>query len=72
MPFFVWDGVAGEPVIKNGFKYYWIIALPLTLAVLLIWGLSIRFPWSEWLRRYRTNLSGEDMEVARLTQMKTK
>lgn len=56
MPFFVWD--SGSPVLKGGFKWYWAIAIPLTLVVLLLWGLGVWLPWSEWMRRVRFRRGG--------------
>jgi len=50
MPLFNWDG--GElPVISRGFKYYWVIAIPLTILVLLIWIFVTLVPWASWIQR---------------------
>jgi hypothetical protein len=42
-------GEGDGPAIKNGFKYYWAIAIPFTFAVLVLWGLSVWLPWDDWL-----------------------
>jgi hypothetical protein len=46
---FNWDG--SGLVVKESFKYYWAIAIPVTVLVLLVWGLSVCLPWKEWLPR---------------------
>lgn len=38
-------------MVKESFKYYWAIAIPVTVLVLLLWGLSVWLPWKEWLPR---------------------
>lgn len=50
MPVFNWDG-NGAPAIKPGFKYYWAVAIPLTILVLGIWALSMLLPWKEWFAK---------------------
>jgi hypothetical protein len=47
MPVFNWDG-NGAPAIKPGFKYYWAVAVPLTILVLGVWALGMLLPWKEW------------------------
>lgn len=44
MPLFNWDG-GDEPVMKDAFKYYWSIAIPLTGVVFALWGVSVWAPW---------------------------
>ena len=48
MPLFNWDN-STHPVVKDSFKYYWAIAVPLTILVLFLWGLSVWLPWKDWL-----------------------
>lgn len=52
MPLFNWDG-NGLPVIKDGFRYYWAIAIPLTVLVLAMWAIAMLLPWRMWLRKMR-------------------
>jgi hypothetical protein len=47
MPVLNWDDNGG-PIITHGFKYYWILTLPLTFAVLVLWALATLLPWREW------------------------
>ncbi|KAF4624366.1 hypothetical protein G7Y89_g13803 [Cudoniella acicularis] len=51
MLLFNWD-TGSHPIIKDSFKYYWAIAVPMTILVLLLWGLSVWLPWKEWLSAY--------------------
>ncbi|TVY85962.1 hypothetical protein LAWI1_G008179, partial [Lachnellula willkommii] len=48
MPLFNWDNNA-HPLFNDNFKYYWAIAIPLTLFVLFLWGLSVWLPWKVWV-----------------------
>jgi len=48
MPFFNWEG-GDLPVLKDGFKYYWAVAIPLTLLVLCVWVGSMLLPWRRWM-----------------------
>ncbi len=50
MPLFDWDG-GDVPVIKSGFKFYWAIAIPLTLLVLLVWAAGMLVPWRRLVGR---------------------
>jgi hypothetical protein len=60
MPVFNWGDGEG-PAIKDGFKYYWAIAIPVTFAVLVIWGLSVVLPWNVWISRWnQKNESGTE------------
>jgi hypothetical protein len=52
MPVFNWDG-NGMPVIKSGFRYYWLITAPLTMVVLISWGLAMLLPWRNWISKAR-------------------
>ena len=52
MPVFDWDG-NGVPVIKTGFRYYWLIAGPLTILVLISWGVAMLLPWRIWFSKFR-------------------
>jgi hypothetical protein len=46
MPVINWD--AGDaPVINKGFKYYWIVTLPLTLLILVFWGSAMLLQWRD-------------------------
>jgi len=58
MPLFNWDN-GSHPVIKDSFRYYWAIAVPMTVLVLLLWGLSVWLPWKEWLSGYLPKRRGE-------------
>lgn len=48
MPVFDWN-IGSRPVVKNGFRCYWAIAVPLTILVLFLWGLSVWLPWKKWV-----------------------
>jgi len=48
MPVFDWDA-DNMPVIKNGFKYYLAVTLPLTILVLASWVAAMLFPWKKWI-----------------------
>ncbi|KAF8856034.1 hypothetical protein BDZ45DRAFT_675834 [Acephala macrosclerotiorum] len=50
MPLFNWDSNNG-PRTKDGFKLYWAIAIPLTVAVFGIWVLSVALPWNGWVAK---------------------
>jgi hypothetical protein len=66
MPVFDWDGV-GAPAIKSGFKYYWAVAIPLTILVLTIWALGVSLPWKKWFAKKlgssKTHHSQVDIEL---------
>jgi hypothetical protein len=68
MPFFAWD--SGSPTVGEGFKYYWAIAIPLTLVVLFLWGLSVWLPWHKWLSGLRQGSQSWDAESGILTRKK--
>jgi len=50
MPVYDWDG-DGAPSVKSGFKYYWIVAAPLTVFVLISWASAMLLPWKAWLAK---------------------
>jgi Mg2+ and Co2+ transporter CorA len=54
MPVFDWDAAGNGPVTKKGFKLYWAVTIPVTLAVLMVWGLAMVFPWTTWAEKFRT------------------
>ncbi|TVY84028.1 hypothetical protein LSUE1_G001785 [Lachnellula suecica] len=58
MPTFDWNN-ASHPVVKESFKYYWAIAVPMTFLVLLCWGVSVWVPWKEWLPRVPERSKGK-------------
>ena len=47
MPVLTWEDNE-LPVVKPGFKYYWIIVIPLTFFVVVSWFLAIVLPWENW------------------------
>ncbi|TVY39380.1 hypothetical protein LSUB1_G004334, partial [Lachnellula subtilissima] len=51
MPLFNWDNNT-QPLFNDNFKYYWAIAIPLTLFVLLLWALSVWLPWKVWVAQW--------------------
>ncbi|PMD28482.1 hypothetical protein NA56DRAFT_15504 [Hyaloscypha hepaticicola] len=64
MPVFNWDGDA-MPVIKRGFGYYWAVTVPLTILVLISWGMAMLLPWRVWISRFngRSRTRGCDTEL---------
>jgi len=62
MPFFNWQQ-GDRPVIKNGFKYYWAIAIPLTLLVLGMWAACMLLPWRRWMDGAKRERKGSDVEA---------
>jgi hypothetical protein len=70
MPFFDWDS-DGLPFVKQGFKYYWAIAIPLTVLVLVLWSLSLLLPWSQWWSRMTTRSKQKDLESAEPERIKS-
>jgi hypothetical protein len=64
MPLFDWDrGGNGKLVVKDEFRYYWAIAIPLTVLVLGTWAASMLLLWRVWLRRVRVGSGSEDLEA---------
>jgi hypothetical protein len=61
MPLFDWEG-GDVPIIKSGFKFYWAIAIPLTLLVLLIWAAGMLVPWRRLAGRISSS-SGRKSDV---------
>ena len=62
MPLFNWDN-HDLPITKEGFKYYWAIAIPLTLFVLAVWALPMIVPWKELMIRCRMRAKIRDLEA---------
>ena len=64
MPVFNWDG-NGTPVMKTGFGVYWIVTVPLTVFVLLVWVLAMFLPWRKWVDGFggRGKGSVDDVEL---------
>jgi hypothetical protein len=54
MPVFNWD-TGSTPVVKDAFKYYWAIAIPLTFLVFVAWGIVMLLPWRVWLSKNRAD-----------------
>jgi hypothetical protein len=54
MPVFNWDAGSG-PVVKDAFKYYWAIVIPLTFLVFVAWAMAMLLPWRVWLLKNRTD-----------------
>jgi hypothetical protein len=69
MPLFNWDG-GDLPVIKKGFKYYWAIAIPLTVLVLLIWLAAMLLPWTRWIAGIRRQIKKDDLEAGNMERFK--
>jgi ABC-type microcin C transport system permease subunit YejB len=69
MPLFNWDG-GDIPVIKKGFKYYWAIAIPLTVLVLLIWAAAMLLPWTRWIAGIRRQMKKDDLEAGNMERYK--
>lgn len=63
MPVFNWDG-EGVPVVSKGFGYYWAVTVPLTVLVLVSWGLSMLLPWRDWMSRFKKIAKRDDTELA--------
>jgi hypothetical protein len=63
MPVFNWDG-DDVPVVSKGFGYYWAVAVPLTVLVLVSWGLAMLLPWRDWMSRFQKIAKGDDTELA--------
>lgn len=49
-------------ITKNGLKYYWAIAIPLTVLVIVVWALATLLPWKDWLASKRTVPTIRDIE----------
>jgi hypothetical protein len=69
MPLFDWDGV-DVPVIKSGFKFYWAIAIPLTLLVLLVWAAGMMVPWRRLVGRSNGSMDRKDEVEANTRESK--
>lgn len=66
MPVFNWDD-DGTPVVKEGFKYYWATAIPLTFLVLALWALAMLLPWRAWLPKFRSRLEQPELGIGLTT-----
>jgi hypothetical protein len=62
-PLFNWDE-DNLPVIKQSFKYYWVIAIPLTLLILMIWVAAMLLPWARWSAQFLWKIERSDIEAA--------
>jgi hypothetical protein len=62
MPVFEW-GANGAPVMKNGFRYYWAVTIPLTLLVLASWALAMLLPWKRWLAKTGLSKASDVQDV---------
>jgi hypothetical protein len=63
MPTFNWDG-DGSPIVKPGFRYYWVVTVLVTILVLLLWTLARLLPWKLWAERFighRRHLPGQNV-----------
>jgi hypothetical protein len=58
MPVFDWDTAGNGPVTKKGFALYWAVTIPITLGVLIVWGLATGLPWSIWAEMFRLKREG--------------
>jgi hypothetical protein len=52
MPVSNWNG-DGAPFVKDGFKYYLAVAVPLTFLLLTLWALAMLLLWMAWLLEFR-------------------
>jgi hypothetical protein len=59
MPVIDWEG-QGAPTTNKGFKYYWAVAIPLTICVLAAWSLAMVLPWRKWISNLRGNSKDEE------------
>jgi hypothetical protein len=60
MPVFNWDG-DGAPFVKEGFKYYLAMAIPLTFLVLALWAFLMLSPL---LSKHRSRSKQPELEDA--------
>jgi Mg2+ and Co2+ transporter CorA len=65
MPVFDWDN--NTPAVKTGFKYYWAVTIPLTLFVILSWGLAMLLPLKSWLSMVKGGRKYPDRDVGLIT-----
>jgi hypothetical protein len=66
MPVFNWDG-NGVPAVKTGFRYYWAVAVPLTILVLASWAIGMLVPWRAWISNLQRSSNGLDQDVEEKT-----
>ncbi len=61
-PFLVWDSKQHGLVVRGG-HLFWIITIPLTVGVIIMWWLVVRLSWGEVSKKIwaylRSNKSGE-------------
>jgi len=69
LPLFNWDE-GNFPVVKKGFKYYWAIAIPLTILVLVIWAVAVLLPWKRWRAQFLCKTDRSDVEAANGERLK--
>ena len=66
MPVFNWDD-NGVPAVKTGFRYYWAVAVPLTILVLASWAMGMLVPWKAWISKIQGNSNGLEQDVEKRT-----
>jgi hypothetical protein len=66
MPVFNWDG-DGAPFVKEGFKYYWAVVIPLTFLVLVLWAFAMLLPWRAWLSEVRSRSEPPELGIGLTT-----
>jgi len=56
------------PVIKKGFSYYLAVTVPLTILVLVSWGVAMLVPWRKWISRLngRSRTREHDTELTEI------
>jgi hypothetical protein len=62
MPVFIW-GNDNTLIVQDSFKYYWFVAIPLTLAVFIVWTIAMLLPWRVWLSKSRSRLGDLEARV---------
>jgi hypothetical protein len=62
MPVFNWDG-GGAPFVKEGFKYYLAVVIPLTFLVLAAWAFAVLLPWRAWLPKFRSRSEPPELGI---------
>ena len=69
MPVIKWDRWDGK---VTAFSLYWVVTLPLTLIVFMVWGAAVVLPWRSWLakreRLRRSNVNKNDEELGELDE----
>jgi hypothetical protein len=62
MPVFNWDN-NGVPAVKTGFGYYWAVAVPLTILVIVSWAMGMLLPWKALISNLRGSSNGLEQDV---------